>query len=70
MAHIELQAFLKVIGVAPTGGQAKILIRDGKVKVNGVVETQLRKKLADKTQVEIEGKTYTVDFSKIKPQNP
>ncbi len=66
--YIELWAFLKIIGKASSGGQAKLLIQDSKVKVNGTVETRVRKKLTDKTQVEIEGKTYTVDFSVIKPQ--
>ena len=32
-------------GVAGTGGQAKVLIRDGRVRVNGEVETKPGRKL-------------------------
>lgn len=42
---IELQALLKVLGWAPTGGQAKRLIQSGSVRVNGVVETRRGRKL-------------------------
>jgi len=42
---IELCQFLKFGGLAATGGEAKIAITDGKVFLNGVVETQKRKKL-------------------------
>ncbi|HUK76384.1 MAG TPA: RNA-binding S4 domain-containing protein [Thermoleophilia bacterium] len=31
-------AFLKLAGAAPTGGEAKLLIQGGEVRVNGAVE--------------------------------
>jgi len=37
---IKLDQFLKFVGIAPTGGQAKLLIEDGRVKVNGMTETR------------------------------
>lgn len=43
--YIELNKVLQIIGVAQTGGHAKILIRNEEVSVNGLVETRVRKKL-------------------------
>jgi ribosome-associated protein len=42
---IELNAFIKQKCLATTGGQAKLLIRSGKVLVNSVVETRNKRKL-------------------------
>jgi ribosome-associated protein len=35
--HITLAQAVKVAGLAGTGGQAKLLVRSGKVRVNGAV---------------------------------
>ena len=43
--HIELNTFLGIIGVANTGGSAKLIIRSGAVKVNGITETRNKRKL-------------------------
>ena len=43
--HITLGQALKVAGVAGTGGQAKVVIRDGRVRVNGEIETRPGRKL-------------------------
>lgn len=64
--YIELQDFLKVIGLAPTGGQAKILIRAGIILVDGKVEIKLRRKLRNGMKIEHEGKIFTVDETKLK----
>ncbi|RME77691.1 RNA-binding S4 domain-containing protein [Candidatus Woesearchaeota archaeon] len=61
--YIELNAFLKSKGLATTGGQAKLLIRSGAVKVNGVVETRNKKKLRDGDVVEVEGNVFKVSLS-------
>ncbi len=37
---LPLGAFLKLAGVAATGGHAKIIIQSGDVTVNGEVETR------------------------------
>ena len=58
---IELNSFLKVKGVAVTGGQAKLIIRAGSVTVNGEVETRNKKKLMAGDIVECLGKKYTVE---------
>ena len=42
---IRLDALLKLAGVADTGGQAKVLIQDGKISVNQKICTQRGRKL-------------------------
>ena len=44
---IKLDQFLKFSGISSTGGQAKWMIFDGEVKVNGIVETRRGRKLVD-----------------------
>ncbi len=36
---IHLDALLKFAGIVPTGGEAKLLVQSGRVRVNGRVET-------------------------------
>lgn len=43
--YIELIALLKVTGIAETGGVAGILVTQGEVMVNGVIELRKRAKL-------------------------
>jgi ribosome-associated protein len=43
--HITLAQAIKVVGLAETGGQAKVLIREGAVAVNGTPATQPGRKL-------------------------
>ncbi len=64
--YIELGDFLKVIGLAPTGGQAKVLIRAGVILVDGKVETRIRRKLRHGMIVEYEDKKFSVDLNKLK----
>lgn len=42
---IRLQDLLKFAGITPTGGQAKFLIQNGEIKVNGEVCTMRGKKM-------------------------
>ena len=55
-----LDQFLKLCGLVATGGQAKLLIQAGDVKVNGAVETRRRRKLAADDVVTLEGQTCRV----------
>ena len=55
-----LDQFLKLCGLVSTGGQAKLLIQGGEVKVNGQVETRRRKKLAPDDVVELGGEKAAV----------
>ncbi|YAF98765.1 MAG: RNA-binding S4 domain-containing protein [Nodularia sp. CChRGM 3473] len=57
---IKLDQFLKFVGITSTGGQAKLMILDGNVKVNGTVETRRGRKLVSGDQVTIEGRTFDV----------
>lgn len=43
--YIQLNQLLKATGLVGTGGEAMIRISEGDVKVNGLVETQKRKKI-------------------------
>ncbi len=43
--YIRLDSFLKLTGMVDTGGQAKVIIQDGQVKVNGEVCPMRGKKL-------------------------
>lgn len=53
--YIELIQLLKVLNIAETGGQAKWLVEDGQVKVNGAVELRKRAKLRNGDQIECAG---------------
>lgn len=50
---LRLDQFLKLCGVAETGGQAKQLIQGGEVLLNGEVETRRRKKLSIDDVIEV-----------------
>ncbi len=49
---INLDQFLKWAGLVSTGGEAKILIAEGAVKVNGQFETKRSRKLKESDVVE------------------
>lgn len=42
---VELYKILKFEGIVASGGEAKAVIDDGRVRVNGEVETRRRKKI-------------------------
>ena len=52
---IKLGQAIKAAGLVESGVEAKIVIQDGEVKVNGVVETQRGKKLFGGEVVEYNG---------------
>lgn len=51
--YITLSALLKLSGIAKTGGEAKIMVQDGRVKVNGETETRRGRKLYEGDRVEV-----------------
>ena len=53
--YIKLDQFLKFVNLVSSGIEAKMIIKDGQVKVNGEVELRRGKKLHDGDQVEFEG---------------
>jgi ribosome-associated protein len=52
---IELGPLLKLANLADTGGQAKLLIEHGEVRVNGSVELRRGRKLTPGDVVEVAG---------------
>ena len=57
---IKLGQALKLAGLVESGVDAKFVIQDGLVKVNGAVETQRGKKLVDGDEVTYDGKTFKI----------
>lgn len=57
---IKLDSFLKLVGAVVTGGQAKMMIKDSKVQVNGECCLMRGKKLYDKDTVLCDGVLYEV----------
>jgi len=53
--YIELIGLLKAIGLAQTGGHAKMIVDEEMVMRNGVLETRKRAKLIPGDIVEIQG---------------
>ena len=58
---IKLGQALKAAGFVDSGVEAKIVIQDGLVSVNGAVEYQRGKKLVDGDVVEFEGNTIKIE---------
>ncbi len=59
--YIKLDALLKFAGAADTGGEAKLAIREGEVRVNGEVCTMRGKKLRPGDRAELPGLTLVVE---------
>lgn len=58
---IKLGQALKAAGVVGSGVDAKFVIQDGLVKVNGIVETQRGKKLHSGDVVEYRGNQIKIE---------
>ena len=58
---IKLGQALKKASVVGSGVEAKIVIQDGLVKVNGEINTQRGKKLVDGDIVEFEGSSIKIE---------
>lgn len=57
---IRLDAALKLANVVSTGGQAKMLIEDGQIRVNGEICAQRGKKLRSGDVFSFENTEYVV----------
>lgn len=57
---IELDRFLKLALVAQSGGEAKMIIKSGAVKVNGEVETRRGRKLRPGDRVDVNGEEFVI----------
>lgn len=60
--QIRLDQFLKWMNVVGSGGEAKHLIQDGQVLVNGAVETRRSRKLRPGDEVTFMGQTMRVEL--------
>ncbi len=60
---VELYKILKFEGLLSSGGEAKFAVADGLVKVNGVVETQKRKKIMAGDVIEFDGQAFKVKLA-------
>jgi ribosome-associated protein len=58
--YIKLDQFLKLAQITMTGGEAKAMILEGLVKVNGEVELRRGRKLRHGDRVEVEGEELIV----------
>lgn len=57
---IKLGQALKLAGLVESGVDAKLVIQDGLVKVNGCVETQRGKKLVDGDEVNFKDSAFVI----------
>ena len=51
--YIDLLQFLKATGIAATGGEAKMLVDKGFIRVNGEDESRRRRKLRPGDRVDV-----------------
>ena len=59
--HIKLGQALKAAGLVESGVDAKFVVQDGLVKVNGSIETQRGKKLVAGDKVEFDGEEILIE---------
>ncbi|MCT8977619.1 S4 domain-containing protein YaaA [Clostridium sp. CX1] len=57
---IKLDSFLKWVGAVSLGSEAKMLIQEGHVKVNGEIETRRGKKLKSGDTIDFDGEIYSI----------
>jgi ribosome-associated protein len=58
--YIELLKLLKLLGIAETGGHAKIIVEEGGVFLNGKQEFRKRAKLRSGDKIEVFGETILI----------
>ena len=59
---ITLNDVLKLSGLAPTGGQAKLMIQSGQVLVNGETETRRKRKLREGDVVRVGENEFVLEL--------
>lgn len=60
---VELYKILKFEGMVATGGEAKQVISEGLVRVNGKVETRKRKKIVSGDTIEFDQELIRIQFT-------
>lgn len=59
--YINLGQFLKWIGLASTGGEAKMMITENMIKVNGQLASQRGLKLKEGDTVEVGDRSFLIE---------
>ena len=59
---VELYKILKFEGMASSGGEAKLVIEQGQVLVNGKVETRKRKKIVSGDIIEYASEKLSIKY--------
>ncbi len=59
--YIKLDSFMKAVNAVSSGGEAKFIIMEGKVLVNGEKELRRGRKLYPGDRMEVGGKVYMVE---------
>jgi ribosome-associated protein len=59
--YIKLDSFMKAVNAASSGGEAKFIIMEGKVMVNGEIELRRGRKLYPGDRMEVAGKVFIVE---------
>ncbi len=62
--YIELIKLLKAAHLVGTGGEAKIMVEEGQVEVNGVIESRKRMKVRPGDTVNFNGQQLEIQGSK------
>ena len=57
---VELYKILKFEGLVATGGEAKMVIAEGLVSLNGQIDTQKRKKIVNGDQIEFNQNVFSI----------
>lgn len=60
---IKLDQFLKLVGIAATGGHAKLMIQGGEVKVNGELETRRGRQLVPGDRILVGSEVFEVELN-------
>ena len=59
--YIKLDSFLKGVNVVGSGGEAKIIIVEGQVRVNGEIENRRGRKLYPGDRVNLDEHEFVVE---------
>lgn len=58
--YIKLDSFLKCVNLVGSGGEAKVIIAEGEVSVNGQLELRRGRKLYPGDRISLQGREFMV----------
>ena len=59
--YITLQQFLKLSGIAQTGGEAKFMVKELDIYVNGEKEDRRGRKLYKDDEIIVDGRKFVIE---------